>query len=279
MRCERAIRSGRRNVNLQTWSYLLVQVQWNGELIRESTKQGNGQIARNIESAHRTRLANGEVGIREKKPIPSLAEFIEKRFEPWAEAAFETNSPKAWLGWYRPNLRAIKGYKQLASMPLDEITSEHIADLAAHRQADSLQVSSINSTLRVFRRLLRMAVEWGAIPSAPKVRLLRGERHRERVVTFEEEARYLLFAPQPLACVAAVLADSGMRPEECYRLRWESVNWTNGRHGTVMVNHGKTAAARRVLPMTQWVRVLLETRWEAAGKPQDIHCSDQERAS
>jgi len=34
-----------------------------------------------------------------------------------------------------------------------------------------------------------------------------------------------------------------------------------------MVTHGKTAAARRVLPMTARVRSLLETRWEAAGRP------------
>jgi len=33
------------------------------------------------------------------------------------------------------------------------------------------------------------------------------------------------------------------------------------------VTHGKTAAARRVLPMTPRVRATLESRWERAGKP------------
>lgn len=33
---------------------------WNGEMIRESTKQGNDRKARNIESAHRTRLSKQE---------------------------------------------------------------------------------------------------------------------------------------------------------------------------------------------------------------------------
>ncbi|PYX61247.1 MAG: hypothetical protein DMG73_04505, partial [Acidobacteria bacterium] len=78
-----------------------------------------------------------------------------------------------------------------------------------------------------------------------------------------------LQASEPLASVATVLADSGMRPEECYRLQWECVTWINSRHGTVLVTHGKTAAARRVLPMTQRVRTLLQGRWEAAGKPQE----------
>jgi hypothetical protein len=33
---------------------------WNGESIRESTKQGNDRIARNMEAAHRTSLATQE---------------------------------------------------------------------------------------------------------------------------------------------------------------------------------------------------------------------------
>jgi hypothetical protein len=40
---------------------------WQGKLIRESTKQGNDKVARQMESAHRTSLAKGEVGIRDKK--------------------------------------------------------------------------------------------------------------------------------------------------------------------------------------------------------------------
>jgi len=36
-------------------------------------------------------------------------------------------------------------------------------------------------------------------------------------------------AREPLAFVATVLRDTGMRPEECYRLRWEYVTWVNGR--------------------------------------------------
>jgi len=107
---------------------------WQGKLIRESTKQGNDKIARNIESAHKTSLAKGGVGIREKKPSPSLAEFIDKRFEPWAKASFEKTSPKAWLDWYRPNLRALKAFKQLATCKLEEISTEKIAAFTAHRQ-------------------------------------------------------------------------------------------------------------------------------------------------
>jgi integrase len=240
---------------------------WQGKLIRQSTKQRNDKVARQMESAHRTSLAKGEVGIREKKQVPTLLAFIDSRFEPWAKATFEKASPKTWLDWYRVGLRAIKSYKPLADAPLDEITSETISGFAAHRQTQKLQVSTVNSSLRVLRRVLRLAVEWGALETMPRVKLLSGERHRERVVSREEEARYLSVAPEPLGSIAAVLSDTGMRPEECFRLCWESITWGNGRHGTLLVTHGKTAAARRVLPMTPRVRGILEARWEAAGKP------------
>jgi len=238
--------------------------QWQGRMVRKSTKQGNDKVARQIEAAHRTSLAKGEVGIRERKKIPTLAEFCKKRFEPWGES---TTTRKTWRDFYRVGLLAIKGYAPLANLTLDAIGSEKIADFASHRQAQGLQVSSVNSSLRILRRVLRVAVEWGELGTAPKVRMLPGERHRERVLCADEEARYLVAASRLLADVATVLVDTGLRPEECYRLTWESITWVNGRNGTLLVTRGKTKAARRMLPMTPRVRALLEARWESAGKP------------
>ena len=55
------------------------------------------------------------------------------------------------------------------------------------------------------------------------------------VVSGEEEAKYLAVASEPLGSIATVLADTGMRPEECFRLRWEHVTWLNGRNGALLV--------------------------------------------
>jgi len=65
--------------------------------------------------------------------------------------------------------------------------------------------------------MLRLAAEWGELQSVPTIKRLPGERHRERVVSYEEEARYLAAASELLASIATVLIDTGMRPEECYR--------------------------------------------------------------
>jgi len=237
---------------------------WNGEMFRESTRQPNQNTARQMEAAHRASLAKGEVGIREKKTVPTLANFISQRFAPWAEASTST---KTWIDYYRPGIRTIQTYKPLANLRLDEITSEKAADFASWRQSAGLQVSSINSSLQVLRRIMRLAAQWKEIEVAPSIKMLPGERHREHVVKVEEEARYLAAAPEPLESVAAILIDTGMRPDECYRLRWESVTWINGRNGTILVTHGKTAAARRVLPLTVRARNILQVRWETAGSP------------
>src|ERR1700681_4951792 len=69
---------------------------WQGKLVRESTKQGNDKVARQMESAHRTSLAKGEVGIRAPKTVPTFTEFCAVRLEPWAKATFEKSCPKNW---------------------------------------------------------------------------------------------------------------------------------------------------------------------------------------
>ncbi len=58
-------------------------------------------------AAHRTSLAKGEVGIRDKKSIPTLAEFFEHRIEPWAKRR------TSWI-WYRAGMRSLIRYRPLA---------------------------------------------------------------------------------------------------------------------------------------------------------------------
>ena len=73
---------------------------FNGEAIRESTRQKNQHTARQMEAAHRASLAKGEVGIRDRKPSPTLSGFCGERFEPWARSSFEASTPANWF-WYR----------------------------------------------------------------------------------------------------------------------------------------------------------------------------------
>jgi integrase len=188
------------------------------------------------------------------------------RFEPWVKS---TTALKTWRDFYGVGLRAVKEYKPLATARLDEITSETAAEFAAYRRSHGLQISSVNVSLRVLRRVLKIAVEWGALDRMPKVKLLPGERHRERVITPEEEARSLA-AASPLLCdLAAVLFDTGLRREECYRLLWDSITWTNGRNGTLLVTHGEPQGQAHP-------RESVEARWRAS-RGLGLASTDQEQ--
>jgi integrase len=235
------------------------------ERIQQSTRQGNQNVARQMEAAHRTALAKGEVGIVKKVTAPTLERFCSDRIEPWASGRFEQNT---WR-WYRAGLRTIYAYPALASLKLDDITSEHADAFAAHRKGKGLEVATVNASLRVLRRVLRLALRWKVISAIPDITLLSGERHRERVITPEEEAKYLGATSDLLTAIATVLADTGMRPDEVYRLKWEHITFSAGKYGNLLIASGKTVAARRILPLTQRVRSLMEERWTKAGEPQE----------
>jgi integrase len=241
---------------------------WQGRMVRESTKQRNDKVARQMEAAHRTSLAKGEVGIRDKKVIPTVKSFCIERVEPWAKSTFEHASPKTWL-WYRFAIESLKKSKTLANLKLNEIGPELVAEYASERERDGLQISSVNSCLRGLRRILRLAVEWDVLEASPKVKFLSGEHRRERVISPNEEGLYLAAALPLLHDVSLVLFDTGMRPEECHSLRWENINWDGGRNGVLLITRGKTKAARRVLPLSPRVRTVLENRWKVAEKPDE----------
>jgi len=253
---------------------------WNGVAVRESTKQGNDKVARQIEAAHRTSLAKGEVGIRDKKKVPTLAEFIDQRFEPWIKTQTVLKTSRDFYG---VGLKAIKRYSPLAKAPLNEITSELAAEFATHRQSGNgekeLAISTVNASIRVLRRVLKAAVEWEVIDRMPRIKIKPGEQHREHVVTKDEEIAYLAAArtcdgrtgcesrPTLLSDSATVLFGTGLRPEEHNRMDWNWINWESGNNGTFLVRCGKTKAARRHLYMTEAVREVLQRRWEEVGKP------------
>lgn len=227
---------------------------WNGEAIRESTKQTNKRVAEQMEAAHRTALAKGEVGIRQRKQAPTLAEFAERDFLPFVRATFagKVKTRK----YYEYGVKSLLAFEKLASLPLDEITTEHIAGFVAKRQENGIETSSINRELQSLRRMFVLAQEWGKVEKVlPKVRMLPGEQHRERVLTASEEAQYLANAQPLLQDVATVLIDCGLRPEECFRLRWESI----GESG-IEIRYGKTDNARRRIPVSQRVQAILDMR-------------------
>lgn len=248
---------------------------FNGVRFQGSTKQGNQRIAQQIEAARRTQLAKGEVGIKDRKPVPTFAEY-EKRFR----AKMQTDhaaKPKTLLH-YTNGLNRLLGFERLRNCKLDEIDRQLVDDYIAHRSKatfgkkvkKTLKVASINRELEALRRLLNVAVENQIIGAHPKISRLKGEKCRDRVLDHAEEQAYLMVARRPLRDIATIIVDAGMRPEEVFRMRWENVHFDpagNARFGRIFNPFGKTENARRNVSMTQRVRALLEMRHEEQGEP------------
>ncbi len=78
---------------------------------------------------------------------------------------------------------------------------------------------------------------------------------------------------------AQLLAATGLRPDGFHRFRWVNITWANGADGTLLVTHGKNAAARRALYPTPRVRFILEIRWGFAGSPSEGQLCPPEEAA
>ena len=187
----------------------------------------------------------------------------------------------------------LEKFDTIRNARLDEINGQVIGKYVEHRkgcprtkvvrrnsglrfeEADhNVGVSAINRELAVLRRMLRIAREWGKLPAVPVIHLLPGEKQSERILSHTEEDLYFAGAPLRLRQFATIALDTGMRPEEILRLRWEYVHFEpagDARFGYIHNPHGKTPKARRNLPMTARVRGLLEMLHEAAYKPHIGH--------
>ena len=275
--CATQVESRRKNGSLQARRCLVVQVHLEGRSDPGEYQAGEQTSSRTDRSCAESRPGKGEAGIRDRLPAPTLKCFAERDFTPFIEARFQSK-PKT-LGYYKNGIKSLNNYAPLASCVLDAITAERIAGFIAIRRAAGLQVSSVNRELEVLRRIFKLAMEWGKVEKAlPKVEMLRGENHRDRVLSGEEEARYLEAAegigegilesyrqaldgiratmrgqqpieptdPFVLRDVTTILADCGLRPEECFRLRWEHIR--DGAAHVPLRKNGERAAHNSAYP-------------------------------
>jgi integrase len=108
-----------------------------------------------------------------------------------------------------------------------------------------------------------MANEWKVINRVPRIRLLRGERSREFVLSHAQERNYLEFAPQPLKDAGLLMLDTGLRVGELRSLEWEDVHLQpvgDAKFGFIHVRKGKSKNAKRNVSLSPRVRAMLDNR-------------------
>ena len=238
-----------------------------GKEIRRSSKVYNKEVAKDIASAYRTQLCKGEVGIEEpeeKEPIPRFKQAMEDFLE-WAKIEYAAHpatarryqtSSKALLAYFGNNpaidridsddVEKFKTWrtKQKKLAPVKKIR-KHGSSHA--KTSHKLRPATINRELACLKHLFKR--NESIVPHNPVkgVNFLDEDNEQTRVLSIEEEKLYLLAASQPLQDMATLMLETGMRPEEVYRIRRQNVHLDKG---YLFNPFGKTKAAKRKVPLS-----------------------------
>src|SRR5262249_31502015 len=94
-----------------------------------------------------------------------------------------------------------------------------------------------------------------------EIEFLSENNEQTRVLSFEEQRKYLASASDTLKDVASIMLETGMRPEEVYRIRKENVEVEQG---YLFNPFGKTKAAKRKIPLTATALAVLKRRLKDA---------------
>ena len=218
---------------------------WNGQHVQQSTKQKNANVARTIEAAFRTSLAKGDVGIVERKNIPTfknaLADFLK-----WSETAHQAHS--ATFRRYRVSAAALR--RHIADIRLDKITSGDVEAFKTLRRGQvsartgrQIKPATVNRELACLKAMFNHVLKADLPIRNPvsKVKFCEENNEQTRTLSYAEQQLYLAKATPTLADVATLMLETGMRPEEVYRIRRSNVHL---REHYLMNPFGKTKAAK-----------------------------------
>jgi len=235
--------------------YYRYDLVFEGRRFQGSTKLRNVKAAQRAEDILRAKLAERRAGIAERKPMPLLNGFGKQ----FLERVKPEIRPNTWRG-YATSLRVLE--PSFGSKRLDEISADEIERYKQTRMERGLSPCTVNRELACLRRILLFAVRLDVLATTPfvahKVKFLR-ENRRERILSFEEERKYLAAASQPLHDVAVLMLEVGLRPGEVCGIRREDVHLFAA-SPFLHIPAGKTANAVRDVPLTERAQEVLRCR-------------------
>ena len=129
-----------------------------------------------------------------------------------------------------------------------------------------IKPATMNRELACLKALFNHAIKTDLPVRNPvsRVAFLPEQNEQTRVLSFDEQARYLAAATPMLRDVATLMLETGMRPEEVYRIQPENVNLTGG---FLFNPFGKTKAALRRVPLNTAARNILTRRMAGLETP------------
>jgi integrase len=150
---------------------------------------------------------------------PATVRDFAREFLVWAENNLKPSTRISYEKILRNNLVPFLGHVRLG-----EIGAEVIERYKSQRAVATPK--TICNELTCLGSLMRLAVEYGRIPVAPKLRKPKVQRHQDRAYRWLErdEAEKLLAAPSTYSAMIAFALHTGLRLGELQALSWEQID-------------------------------------------------------
>ena len=241
--------------------YWWMKFTFDGELVQASTKVANKRDAGTVESAYRTQLALGKIGIEPKVKAPTFTKAVED-FLVWSKIEHAEKSNTYRRYYFSGEL--LKKY--FGNVKVDKIQKKDVEDFIVWRSGNTSRKTkefitreTINNELLTLKIILKRLVESRILRASPAlgVKQLKANDRNFHVISTDEEKRYLLAAPQPLQDVAILMLETGMRCGEIYRIRRSEVFLDKG---FLKITKGKTKAAVRQVHLSERAKAVLRGR-------------------
>jgi integrase len=157
---------------------------------------------------------------------------VQQELKPTAFHAFAVE----YLAWAKTNKKPLSYRQNIYQMRrleetfgkknFQEIMSLEIERYKMKRKAE-VGPSAVNGELRLLKHMFTMAVQWGKMKEHPgkAVKLLKGEKQRDRFLTHEEAQWLISNCVEPLRSIVMVALNTGMRRLEILSLKWPEVNF------------------------------------------------------
>ena len=225
-----------------------------GQRYRESTGLNNKTAALRAEAIRKAELAEGRAGIVRKEPCPNFEDFVNNDFLPWSEKQHAAH-PRTHQR-YRVSARRLK--KFFGKLPLDRISMAHVEKFKIVR-SEEISSAGTNRDLSMLRFMLNFALRQGHTVRNPVqgIKFLAEGPGAMRVISHEEQRKYLNAANPLLRDIASLMLETGMRPGEVFAIRPEHVH-LDKRY--LFLPEGKTHFARRNIPLTDDATKILKRR-------------------
>lgn len=220
-----------------------------GRKVRKSTKTTNKKVAHRIYDRTKWQIAEGTYNPQKKTWIPFfdlVDEFLEKHSRVEKES------------YYRDKVIGESLKKHFGMTPIGEIRPYDIKEWRKWRtqhitrKGTPIKKASVNRELAFLKTMLNLAVQWGWIDENPaeKIKLLRGEEKRLRILSRDEIDRLIENAAEHLKPILITAVSTGMRKGEILNLKWEHIDFSND---FIRVVNGKNGDARDI-PISPYLK-------------------------